>query len=513
MTTIRLGRHRLDLRPAVAMREQPAACGAVIYLSLLDDEIDERVDRFMACCAQSRGSAAPDRDAAAHLELTDAVIVHSADDTIVVMRGGSCTFPVFWSAGTADVRLSTRLPLFEGFPLSRSGCVTALTALCFGSYEPNACAGTPLHGWRRVRRGSILRFERGGYREAAIVHACQASGTTPDEEAIVERLCTAFAAYGRSQRAVAASILELSGGFDSTLAGAAARGPRHTMHGVSAEFPYYEFRFEAAVQRSVAAALDISRTVLDGTQLLPYAPWERPPRFDEPSVFVTGIRHAEQVAAVAAARGATRVYVGHGGDQLFSSDLTALEPVGYAAGRGPFTRAAWRTIRRAATHIEAPAWRRRSLAAFVYDARQDVWVKETFGPTVRTPFSDLAVFRAAQMWSVRSASMGARPDKTILARGLQHLIPPAVIERKGKVAYDGVWVRAYADHGDHIARTFDRASAVLEEVGISPAWLLRRTRQLAKWQPVSDREVLAAYALAAWFLCWGIDRPTDVEWR
>jgi hypothetical protein len=93
------------------------------------------------------------------------------------------------------------------------------------------------------------------------------------------------------------------------------------------------------------------------------------------------------------------------------------------------------------------------------------------------------------------------------------MLPDAVVQRKGKVAYDGVWMRAYAVHGEHIARTLDRASAVLEHIGVSPAWLLRRVRQLAAWQPVSDREILGAYGLSAWLISWGIERVSDVAWE
>jgi hypothetical protein len=74
-------------------------------------------------------------------------------------------------------------------------------------------------------------------------------------------------------------------------------------------------------------------------------------------------------------------------------------------------------------------------------------------------------------------------------------------------------MRAYAVHGEHIARTFDRTSSVLEHIGVSPGWLLRRVRQLAGWQLASDREVMAAYAVSVWLLSWGIDRVSDVAWE
>ena len=285
------------------------------------------------------------------------------------------------------------------------------------------------------------------------------------------------------------------------------------MRGVSVEFPYYEFRFEAPVQRAVGDALGIQRTVFDGTEMLPFAPPEHPPRFDEPAVFVTGIRHAERVGGFAKSHCATRIYVGHGGDHLFSTDLTGAEEMSPQLTGAPFSNELWNAIRRAIAKMRQPIWLQRSAGCFVYDARQDVWAKETFGASIRTPFTDLALFRAAQMWSDWNRSRNTRPDKSILAHSLGEMLPKAVIERKGKVAYDGVWMRAYAAHGGHIGRMLEKTSQVLEHIGISPAWLLRRARQLSEWKPVSDREVLAAYAVSAWLISWGIEKVSDVRWE
>lgn len=511
-----LGGLRVDVRRSVAVRESVVHGLSLTYLSLFDDEIDARFARLLEHAdraAEQRRTPRDDdiRSAAPHVELTDVLIVNGLRDGCAVVRGGSCTIPLYWSRVGPQIRLSTVLPLLENSIFSRSGLASAMAAVCHhGSYEPNAWTATPLSGWRRVRRGAITFFDqtRGTNREEPVEQDA-VGPASPQEDDVVECVRAAFAAYGCSQAGVASSVVELSGGYDSTLAAAAARSPANAMRGISVEFPYYEFRFEATVQRAVAAAMDIPRSVLDGTQLFPYAPWEHPPRFDEPAVFVTGIRHAEQVAGFAASHDATTIYVGHGGDQLFSTDLDGLEPMAARPNRAPFTREAWRAVRQA----QAPAWRRRSTGCFVYDARQDVWIKETFGPTLRTPFSDNAVFRAALSWSRLSAAQGRRPDKTILARALGGLLPEAVTGRKGKVAYDGVWMRAYARHGAHIGNTLERAAGPLGHIGANPAWLLERTRRLSEWAPVSDREVLAAYAVAAWLVSWGIERVSDVAWE
>jgi asparagine synthetase B (glutamine-hydrolysing) len=333
-----------------------------------------------------------------------------------------------------------------------------------------------------------------------------------DHERIAARIRTAFHDYAQAQRGVTTSVVELSGGFDSTLAVAVLPTQRAGMRGVSVEYPYYEFRFEAAIQQAVGSALEVPRTVFDGTEEFPYTPAHAAPRFDEPMIFMTGIRHAERMARFAHQHGASRLYVGHGGDQLFCTDLLAREAVSTMPERAPFSAGAWRALRTVHREIGGSAWLQRATACFVYDACQDVWAKETHGLTVRTPFTDLALFRAALQWSHWCAARGARPDKTILSEAMVGALPREVIGRKGKVAYDGVWMRGYAHNADHLAGTIEGASALLEHIGLAPAWLVRRVRQLAALEAVSGREVMGAYAISTWLSSWGIQRPSDVEW-
>ena len=497
---------RLEIRSSVASREHAIDGGTALYLSLYEDEIGLRAEAFW-----ERLKALGPEAAACHLELTDAVICFADGDGGWATRGGAAAFPLYRQRTDDRMVFATGLPIAAGEDFSRAGLVAAAAAACLhGSYEPNGFVETPLARWSRVRRAAFLRFSGG---EVVCERLLQppAIQTAGCREEVAAQVRAAFERYGASQNAVSRSLLELSGGYDSTLAAAAA--PRHAMSGASVWFPYYEFRFERGVQSAVAEALAVDRVEFDGTELYPYTPSDIPSRFDEPSVFVTGIRHSETIARHAAELGAERIFMGHGGDQCFATDLTAREElVANPLSRGPFTRTAWRAVGHALSASERSAFTARSTGTFICDARQDVWVKETFGPTVRTPFSDLAVFHAALAWSRHCAGHGRGPDKSILAEALPELLPEAVVTRKGKVAYDGVWARAYRQQADHIAAVFDRTSAVLETIGVSPAWLIERVRALADWRDVSDREVLAVYAIATWLDSWDIARPGDVSW-
>lgn len=487
---------QLKIRPSVSWRARETDGHAVIYLSLVAEEIDDRFATFLV------------RADPCDLEPTDAIVFYRASG-IEVARGASCTFPLYrFTRSLAPVQIATHLPVAEG-RLRGAGLLEAIAAASVrASFEPNALTTTPVPGWERFRRGMSTRLEESVWRETPIVQNVIVS----DEDEVVERIQRGFAAFRHSQRSVRTSVLELSGGYDSTLA-ASARASHHAMLGVSVEFPFYEFRFEAAVQRAAGIALGIPRTALDGTRLFPYSPWTVPPRFDEPSVYVTGIRHAEVVGEFAEAAGATRIYTGHGGDHLFGVDLTDDESETSSFARAAFSGVAWRTIRAASEQLGDPRWRRRAEGCFVYDARHDVWAKERFGTTVRTPFTDLALMRAGLAWSAHCRANHVRPDKNILVRAVPDLLPAVVVARRGKVAYDGVWMRGYAKHGRHIGDTIERASSVLEHIGFSPNWLLKRAADLANWQPVEAGEVIAGYAVATWLAAWGIDRSSAVTWE
>jgi hypothetical protein len=505
---VRDGGVELRVRSAVALRTRPIPAGVAHYLSLHDAEIDARAEVFWAAWP---GADAPDpwRD----LELTDTVVC-VVGERVCVARGAAASFPLLWSHRAPGLALSTVLPVESGEPFTRHGLVAAVAGACVhASYEPNGFTATPLAHWRRVRRGSTLHFAGGRVVDERVIDPWVAPSPT-SREAIAQDVRAALEAYARSQRGVACSLVEVSGGFDSALAAApSAHGTRTGMHGISVHYPFYEFRFERALQEATAKAFGLPRVELDGTSMYPYTPAETAARFDAPSVFVTGIRHAELVGRHAASLGAQRLYMGHGGDQTFATDLLASEAfVTNPPARHPFTAGAWRVVQQALDDMRTSAWRDRRRGTFVYDAAQDLWVKETFGATVRTPFTDLALFRAALAWSAWCHAHGAVPDKSILADAAPDLIPAAVRQRRGKVAYDGVWMRAYRAQADHIAATFETVRDVLAHIGVDVDWLQRRARDLGTWQAKSDRELLALYAIAWWLGAWGIRRVSDVAW-
>ena len=515
--SIGAGRIQLFVRPAVATRLTSIGDATLAYLSLFDDEIDARFEAFLAAAGMPR-SESDLVSAALSLEPTDAVIL-AAGGEILIARGGAASIPLYWAPTGDAVAIGTLLPVDQDRRLSRAGLIgSAAVASLANENEPNLTTQTPLDGWLRLRRGMVSRLsaEAGLVSEHPVDLAVSGHPAT-ERSRLVAEIRAAFASFGLGLRGHPKVLVELSGGFDSTLAAIAARAQGIALLGASVHFPYYEFRFEDDIQVAVAERLAIERVRLDGESVFPFSPCDWWPRLDEPAISVVGLSHALTMARLAASEGMSRVLVGHGGDQLFSENLLGREPVRRAPARHAYSRGAWSKVSGILGHASAsPSGMSRTSLTFSYDARLDVALKEACGVITRSPFTDLEVVRCGMAWARLSARIGARPGKEILAEAFATDLPGAVIGRRGKVPWDGVCARAYARHGDAIASEIDRVSGPLESIGLDVRWLVKRVARLASGDASTterdDREVIAAYALAIWLRSWGVDRVSDCEW-
>jgi hypothetical protein len=317
------------------------------YLSLFDDEIDARVEDFLSTTGTRCGVPLVRNPFA--LEPTDAIVVAARDGTIYVWRGGAANFPLYWTCEKGSIVLSSALPVDSTRRLSVSGTLASVAAVSVANQnEPNLSMRTPLAGWFRCRRGAITHLSaRDGCLSESAVDFASADAVAVDHDQLVEALQSAASAFGRRQAVRSRALVELSGGFDSTIAAIGARSHGIDLVGVSESFPYYEFRFEERIQQAVADSLGISRIRLDGTSQFVYAPSDWRPKLDEPAIGVLRLKRAVAVARVATAEGVDRIFVGHGGDQLFAENLLDRERILYPLEAGAFLDFAWRQVERA----------------------------------------------------------------------------------------------------------------------------------------------------------------------
>lgn len=522
--TIEEGCLRLEVRPAVAARRSAEGPDVIFYLCLFEDEIEARFDAFLDHLKRARCETGLGRDVARSLQPTDAVVIAGRDNGARVARGGACNFPFFWRTEADRIHLSTSLPMEADRRLSRSGLLASLAVVSVTyQNEPNLSLATPLARWTRLRRGAVSDLVAGaGCVSERAIDLAESGGDESkavDRDALIASIRGAFDGFGRSQRGRPKALVELSGGFDSTLAAVAARSHGVELDGVSVAFPFYEFRFEEDLQKAAARVLGIPRQVLDGQTVFPYAPPAAWPRLDEPATAVISLKRDLEMARFAAERGTERILVGEGGDQVFSENM--LEPVapGSQLARGAFSERGWRDVERVRGTMERTDVRflRRSTATYLHDARLAVALKEQVGTHTRSPFSDLEVVRCGIAWARLSAQQGVHAGKRILAESFADEIPDPILERKSKASWDGVCARAYAQHGDAIASEISRAAPTLEHVGLDVRWLERRVAELASWQRTrfgqDDREVFAAYAVATWLSSWGLADPRGAHWE
>jgi hypothetical protein len=511
------GELRINVRSSVALRRRVFLGDLPLYyLSLFDDEIDARVEDFLSMTETLSGEPLAGNPFA--LEPTDAVVVVKHDGTIYVWRGGAANFPLYWTCEKGSIVLSSALPVDSKRRLSVSGLLASVAAVSVPNQnEPNLSTRTPLAGWFRCRRGAITHLSaRDRCLSERAIDLASADGVALDHDQLVEALQSAASAFGRRQAARSRALVELSGGFDSTIAAIAARRHGINLVGVSESFPYYEFRFEEEIQQAVADSLGISRIRLDGTRQFVFAPSDWRPNLDEPAIGVLRLKRALAIARAALNEGIDRVFVGHGGDQLFAEDLLDREAALLPLDRKAFSEVAWRELERTLKNARSDPLMKRSTLTFSYDARFDVVFKEAFGTTTRSPYTDAAWIRCGLAWARLRARHGLAPQKQILSEAFASDLPKAVSHRKGKVPWDGVTSRGYAAHEDDIITELDGARSPLEHVGLNMRWLNRRVRKLADGSMSicdrCDKEVIASYALAHWLHSWGILHVSDCGW-
>jgi hypothetical protein len=509
----------LTIRNSVAARTVASRELTLIYLSVFEDQIDSRLEQFLQR-SSAAGKAMPSHAGIGYvLEPTDAMILLGAGEgQVSVVRGGACRLPLYWRTSRGRLELSTRLPVDERRCLSKRGLLDALTVVSVTlQNEPNFSTATPLADWRRCRRAaSSILDDRGLVREEPIDFS-EAPAAPHDKESVIASIREAFARFGARLRNHAHVFFELSGGFDSTLAALSARAQGIRVRGASVRFPYYEFRHEEEIQQSVAATFSCTRDCIDGTDFLPYAPSDWIPALDEPATIVMSLKRDLEIVRLAGRNDATRILVGHGGDQIFSEDLLQPVPDPSALDRRAFLGGTWETTERFRQSVLAtPGYLRRSMLTYLHDARLDIAFMEKFGTMSISPFSDLAMISSALAWARLSASLGIVQGKRILADAYDAELPAALLNRRSKVAWDGVCGRAYAQHASSIMDPIECLSGPLEALGLNVGWLARRTRELADWKTTAygmdDRELFAAYAIAMWLRSWGVERLSDCDW-
>ena len=136
--------------------------------------------------------------------------------------------------------------------------------------------------------------------------------------------------------------------------------------------------------------------------------------------------------------------------------------------------------------------------------------------TSRTPFTDLGMTMCGLAYAKWCAGHGFNPGKKIIADAFADILPEAILRRRGKVSWEGVYARTYVANEGSLSKEFESCHEALEEIGFDVQWLLRRVRALGRLETTEygrdDREVMSAQAVAYWLNEKGIFKRADCTW-
>lgn len=522
LEVVDLGPVLLAIRREVSWRKFTEAGNVYYYLSLFDREVDRRVTAYTRRFRERQIMPSNLGTLGFDLEPTDTLIVVGQTD-IFGWKGGACGIPLYWRRVGEQILITTRLPHPSTSGLSRRGLIASFAVVgAVLQNDQNLLLQSPVAGWTKVRRGAATHWGTGKNLSFAETPVDFAKAPLLEHllhyDGIVEALRSQMGQFRETQIATGPTVFELSGGMDSTLTAWSARRPGNRLLGISISFPFYEFRFEDGIQIDVARALDAERMELDGRNLYAYAPQKHRVSLDEPVIICMIAKREETFAKIARNEGANTILVGEGGDQLLSEHL--LEPMRVT---NQIDRSVLKADKRLALDnvmrdmSAAPTdYLNRSTLNFSYDARLVPAIKELWGVTTRTPFTDLGMAMCGIAYAKWCAARGFNHGKKIIIDAFSDVLPEAVQQRRGKVSWEGVYARTYVAHEDSLSEEFESCHEALEEIGFDIQWLMKRVRALGRLEATEygrdDREVMSVHAIAYWLNEKGIHRRTDCTW-
>ena len=503
---------QLSTRDTIGVSQTRFGDTLVLYLSLAEPpaiDLDFFAKRFEES-KQPCFEAIP--DLASVLSITDAIVFFFNDKSAVVVRGASANFSLYRDSGAGKVNLATYLPSPADAPLSKKGlwhCIAS--GVQQGCYEPNLTLYTPFRDWRRFRRGAITTLNPDGRIQAeTLVPGNHRLNGTEDPATMLE---VALDRFSKSTFHNQHILVEVSGGYDSTIAALGARHEVSSWDGVSIDYPYYEFRFEKEAQQAAAKSLSIKNHYwIDGSKFGSYTKSDWSPKTYEPCLGATGIERTRLVAETARKAGAKQILVGTGGDQLFGSDLTTPEPFYYRFARRFFTGAGLAEFNNAQSCLRSESiWTDRSIGTYIDPAPFYEQVLRDFDVLFVSPFADRQILQAALLWDeIKKQGSLSASNKDLMKFLAEIKLPSEIANRQGKAPYDGVWSRSYMSNGAHIGELFSVIESIFEKIGINSKWLFQQLGSLIKCRTDQDQEVIICYAIAMWFNEWNVNSHSDI---
>lgn len=436
---------------------------------------------------------------------------------VLIANGANSLLRLYFRTDQKRLRIADRLPppgsLSELLDVvNRQELVRFLAcAWSSGPFEVSFTSESIRRDWQRLPNSHYMVFD--AYSTAAparpfdnIFNALDAGGLSP--AGAVETLRHALDEHLRRLASTGKLAAEFSGGIDSGIvyARSSALLGHDFIGGVTAEYPFPEFRREKPFRDAIVASAGGSVHLADPARMLPFQRLKQVPCHDEPSVGSTSWGQFAEAVNVARRAGAGVLLNGHGGDLAFLVPPTA--PLRHA-GLG-----------------EVPDWIPQRLAMEVAGAAEDAidrmngfipglsgyWHPGMFeagylgryanaeSPSVRYTSGLVSrdVARAAlQLWMLEP-ERARHVQKPIAHAAFGRDLPLDVWQRPGKVNHIGnVFRGAKAAAGDIRDLVRDYAE-VLGVAGIAPARFIAYADAVASGHHAANPFFSQALSVLVW---------------
>ncbi len=438
-----------------------------------------------------------------------AVDQNGSGGAVRIERGGQAAKAAYWPQ-RANPQVVPAISELADLRLRPDALAFYMATMAQGPVEQRVVSETLFENVRKAPAGLNTIVETSG--EAKLFPRAPAPLEPGlSEETMARRLKEALLDTARDVLAGRSTVwLEASGGIDSTLMGALARrvlpaGSR--MNTLSILYPYYEFRRERRFIDIAVAALSGTPTFLDGARCLSFSDLDAGGALSEPSLVMAGLaQHRAMFAAVNEPD--ALLLTGNGGDNLF-----ALGPDRQPRFTSKLAQHDWMSnafatalaahFERLRDHYAKHAWANDEAFQSGSDL-DDRWTEREI--TSRLGIHRTHLFLTPDILSLISGLWRQRPTpaqgKWILVRYFEDLIPSEILHRTGKVAYNGLYVRAYRAASRNLVAMVNRHRDHLDSMGVSANGLALHIDRLRDGKLEGDLEVSTVVTYLMWLEGW-----------
>lgn len=429
------------------------------------------------------------------------------EDRLALSRGGVGRYRLYFATGDDGVTVTNRLEGGGSIDMDAAAAYLAQATQC-GAFDVNHTVDTASRRFKRVPRAAVIEISpaKGTWKRTDFTlpddGACAGMAEDDLEAAIRDAMDDTIETYAGN-----ANTVEVSGGIDSTIVASRLKKLRPDAFetGLSIEYPYYEFRFERPkFIEPVYDMLGITPVWLDGASLGVFTPSDLP-YHDEPAFISIGMKQMELSFAAAGQAGADVIFNGQGGDQVmgviageWQPPPDALKGIGWL--KPDLADACRAQMDALAAYMRGDDPDRPHAfysGIMLHDGWPEFYYESGTGIRYECGFVSARLFDLVQAWR------RLYPDRRgFRKRAARHIfrddLPPAIRDRRGKVAYNGAHIRSFIHNRGHIRKLIDRNRDALEQLGVDTGALRRNIDVICTGKSRSRRAVTAVLALALW---------------